>query len=82
MTLTAALALLALFLFLAVLWLLILKSRCYLCRTRAARVDVGDYPICLECYERLESQRRRMDAISDDTADEAIREYFREHPEK
>jgi hypothetical protein len=47
-----------LFSFLVVLWLLLLGSRCYLCRCKRGQLTYGRYLLCRECYEKMERSIR------------------------
>jgi hypothetical protein len=56
------------------------RPPCYLCRIRPARFELGDYPLCRVCFEKIERCRRITEGIESETADEEIREYLRENP--
>ena len=52
-----------LFSFLVVLWLLLLGSRCYLCRCKRGRLVWGRYRLCRECYEKMERLEETVRSI-------------------
>jgi hypothetical protein len=58
------------------------RPRCYICHIRTARIETGDYPLCRECYRRIESEARIVRALDElathNIADDEIRQYFRE----
>jgi hypothetical protein len=57
-----------------------LRPRCYLCRFRRPRFSLGDYPLCQDCWEKLEGLRAIEEGIESDTADMEIRQYRINHP--
>lgn len=62
------------------LWLAWDRSMCYVCRIRHASLELGDYPVCRGCWDRIERCRHITEGLLSTTADEEIREYRRTHP--
>jgi len=55
------------------------RPPCYLCRIRPARFELGDYPLCRVCFEKIERCRRITEGIESETADDACPECGDEH---
>jgi hypothetical protein len=57
------------------------STRCHLCSFRKAVLELGDYPLCRDCWNDCQNQRNIQAAMDSTTANEEIAEHYRRHPE-
>ncbi len=67
----------------ASLRLLLSGPICYRCQIKRATMELGDYPLCRECWDWLQAKKAQLDAIGgSDLAEGVIDEWCREHPKE